>query len=249
VSNLRQRYFRTLDVEPTETNEKKLKQALDRAYQQRTFEIEHYWKRATYFWGFQIAIFAAFGLFWKAQATDGLNPIILALAVLGILTALANSLSARGSKFWQENWENHIDMLEDKMEGRLYKTVWLSDGKVGFSVSRINRRLSDYFVIFWALAAIFVAWKFVEPPWPSALSCISPAWFYVLILALVAVIGVFLLLNESSDIQGTLPKVDGSHGAPIRRRSTWHRRVDESGHELFIRRYAPDESAASTDDR
>ncbi|MGH8568044.1 MAG: hypothetical protein ACREXU_08475, partial [Gammaproteobacteria bacterium] len=29
----------------------------------------------------------------------------------------------RGSKFWQENWENHVDLLEDQIMGPLYKTV------------------------------------------------------------------------------------------------------------------------------
>ena len=65
MSGLRDQYFATLNFGPTETAE--CKKALNRAYSLRTFEIEHYWKRATYFWGFQIAIFAAFGLLWRAQ--------------------------------------------------------------------------------------------------------------------------------------------------------------------------------------
>jgi hypothetical protein len=52
-----------------------------------------------------------------------MNPVIIPLVGLGILTALANALAARGSRFWQNNWEKHIDMLEDKIEGQLYKTV------------------------------------------------------------------------------------------------------------------------------
>ena len=124
-----------------------------RAYELRTFEIEHYWKRATYFWGFQIAIFAAFGFLLREISTKGSStgwhPVALALAGLGVLTAWASYLSARGSKFWQENWERHIDMLEDKIEGRLHKTVWLDRGKSSFSVSRINQWLSFYVFGFW----------------------------------------------------------------------------------------------------
>jgi len=57
MSTLRDQYFKTLGFVPTDRPQ--CRKALTRAYQLRTFEIEHYWKRATYFWGFQIAIFAA----------------------------------------------------------------------------------------------------------------------------------------------------------------------------------------------
>lgn len=61
MTELRARYFQTLRLGKNGTPTKcELKGALDRAYELRTFEIEHYWKRGTYFWGFQIAIFAAF---------------------------------------------------------------------------------------------------------------------------------------------------------------------------------------------
>jgi hypothetical protein len=135
MSELRTQYFGTLGFTESETT--KLKAALKRAYELRNFEIEHYWKRATYFWAFQVAIFAAFGLLWKDLATGPVTvagsvpvanpwgPVTVALAGLGILTAVANALSARGSTFWQNNWEKHIDMLENEIEGRLYKTVWL----------------------------------------------------------------------------------------------------------------------------
>lgn len=154
VTELRDRYFHTLGCDPHGASAKpRLEAALARAYQQRSFEIEHYWKRATYFWGFQIAIFAAFGLLWRASSTDQWTPVTVAIAALGFLTAVANSISARGSKFWQQNWEHHIDMLEDAIEGRLHKMVWLHDGKVSFSVSRVNFALSDCIVGFWLLAS------------------------------------------------------------------------------------------------
>jgi hypothetical protein len=146
MCTLKKRYFSTLEF--TSDNASKREKALNRAYQLRTFEIEHYWKRANYFWGFQIVIFAAFGLIGKeivnapvrAASTEHLwNVVLVALSVLGALTAVANFLSARGSKFWQQNWERHIDMLEDDIEGRLHKTIWLT--MTPFSVSRVNLTL------------------------------------------------------------------------------------------------------------
>jgi hypothetical protein len=100
VKELRDRYFRTLGFDPLQESEKhRLDAALARAYQQRSFEIEHYWKRATYFWGFQIAIFAAFGLLWRVSSVAEWGALTVALAGLGLLTAVANSITARGSKF------------------------------------------------------------------------------------------------------------------------------------------------------
>jgi hypothetical protein len=71
------------------------------------------------------------------------SPVAIALSGLGVLTAVANLLSAYGSKFWQENWEKHINMLEDNIEGRLYKTIWLSKKdasklKASFTVTGVN---------------------------------------------------------------------------------------------------------------
>jgi hypothetical protein len=162
MCTLKKRYFSTLEFTPD--NASKREKALNRAYQLRTFEIEHYWKRANYFWGFQIVIFAAFGLIGKeivnapvrAASTEHLwNVVLVALSVLGALTAVANFLSARGSKFWQQNWERHIDMLEDDIEGRLHKTIWLT--MTPFSVSRVNQTLSFFFILFWIVVTLCVA--------------------------------------------------------------------------------------------
>ena len=40
------------------------------------------------------------------------------LACVGLIFSLAWFLTNRGSKYWQENWENHVDMLEDGTTGR-----------------------------------------------------------------------------------------------------------------------------------
>jgi|GEM_PF-3123084 len=249
MSALREQYFNTLKLKKYDSLNKltvidalKCKRALNRAYQLRTFEIEHYWKRATYFWGFQIAIFAAFGLLWKTDYDPkpwGL--ITVALSGLGILTAVANSLSASGSKFWQQNWERHIDMLEDDIEGRLHKTIWLPEGKVSFSVSAINQTLSYLIIAFWVVVTVYVAYKYVGSPLLAFdyLHNISAWWRFTIITAVVA-FGVGWLFRQTSGLRGTLPKPSGNHAdVPIKRRSRWHRRITPD--QTFLRRYAPDE--------
>jgi hypothetical protein len=240
VSTSRDLYFESLGLSgDDEATKSKRKNALNRAYQLRTFEIEHYWKRATYFWGFQIAIFAAFGLVWRDLATNAVTPIAVALAGLGILTALANYLSARGSKFWQQNWESHIDMLEDGVEGRLHKTVWLSDGKTRCSVSRVNESLSLFFTLFWIGVALYVALKFVG--WPNLLHRLrelSP-WLQLSIIAVPIALGALTLVCQKTRFPATRPKENGSHGEPFEQRPCLWKRVRKSP--TFIRRYAPDE--------
>jgi hypothetical protein len=244
VSTLRERYFSTLELGGDLPSESSRVRALNRAYALRSFEIEHYWKRATYFWGFQIAIFAAFGLVWRDLATNGVPPIAVALAGLGILTALANYLSARGSKFWQQNWESHIDMLEDGIEGRLHKTVWLPDGSVRCSVSRVNEWLGLFFILFWIGVTLYATLKFVGRPELLHRLREIPPWLQFSVIAATIALGALILICQKSRLQATRPRENDSHGEPFEQRSCWHRCGRKS--RTFICRYAPDELPPST---
>ena len=124
--------------------------ALARAHDLRKFEIANYWTRSTYFWGFQLVAFGALAI----AANEGriAAELVLIVAVISALTAFAAVLTAYGSKFWQENWERHVDMLEPAEEGRLAQTVLAED--LSFSVSRVNERLLEFFLFGWLLAMI-----------------------------------------------------------------------------------------------
>jgi hypothetical protein len=149
--------------EETQRNEQKSKaeRALKLALDIRKFEIELYWKRATYFWAFLAVILAGYATVLVAK--DTLPQIkldaLLVISCLGIVFSLAWHFVNQGSKFWQENWENHVDLLEDEVNGPLYKTVMSRNGvqrwqpwqAFPFSVSRINQILSS---VVWALFVI-----------------------------------------------------------------------------------------------
>lgn len=145
-----QEYFRRLDL-PGETASPAHKAALARAHELRKFEIENYWKRSSYFWGFQLVSFGALALSGK----DGrFHPqIVLIVAVLGALAALTAILSAKGSKFWQANWEAHVDYLESVVEGRLH-TMALMKGGPSFSVSRVNEGFLELLLAGWIVAFV-----------------------------------------------------------------------------------------------
>lgn len=162
-----------------------LKQALDI----RKFEIELYWKRATYFWTFIGATMAGFVAIQASTATNKQDLAVM-LSCLGMVFSLAWVLVNRGSKFWQENWEKHVDVLEDKVTGPLYKIVMsrnsmnkrrekavhLVTGPSPISVSKINQIISLYVFFLW------VCLLFYSLPEFCAKNTIN--WFYVVLVSL-----------------------------------------------------------------
>lgn len=136
--------------------------ALERALDIRKFEIDLYWKRATYFWTFIAATLAGFVAI-QASSSSNKTDLSVLLCNLGIVFSFGWLCVNRGSKYWQENWENHVDMLEDPINGPLYKVI-LSRGRprgvaewaVHFltgpspiSVSKINQLISLFVTLMW----------------------------------------------------------------------------------------------------
>lgn len=122
----------------------------------RQFEIDLYWKRATYFWTLIAATFA--GYFVLASDKFGAHPgLVFLVSCIGIVLSTSWYLVNRGSKYWQENWERHVDLLEDEFAGPLYKTTianeqfpWLKLQKgYPFSVSKINQLTSLFVALVW----------------------------------------------------------------------------------------------------
>lgn len=136
--------------------------ALEHALDIRKFEIELYWKRATYFWTFIAAILAGFVAI-QASSSHSKTDLSVLLCNLGIVFSFGWLCVNRGSKHWQENWENHVDMLEDTVIGPLYKVIlcrghpkgvaeWamhLLTGPSPISVSKINQLISLFVTFMW----------------------------------------------------------------------------------------------------
>lgn len=150
----------------TTAEEKKsvIREAYKVALDTRKFEIDLYWKRATYFWGFLVAIFAAYFLVYTRVGSKSI--LLILLSLLGILTSTGWYFVNRGSKVWQENWEKHIAFLEDDINGPLFKTIIVPNLKFsnlveGYpnSVSKVNMLLSLSIVCFWFSVFIFSIFK------------------------------------------------------------------------------------------
>ncbi len=164
-------------------NKSKLEKAYEQAAKIREFEISLYWKRATYFWAFIVSIYTAFFSVQKEFHYNEDNVFIhgtiplLVLSALGFFFCLAWLCSSYASKHWQENWENHIDLLEDYVTGPLYKIY--SAGR-SFSVSKINIAAGWVVCICSAGLLVFEIVAFCEK-----LNGLSRLCFFVVIFGLV----------------------------------------------------------------
>lgn len=145
-----------IQAAPSEKNKIKLELALERAWRNRDYEIDKYWSRATYFWAFIAATFAGYIAVISSIKLDAeyKNELAFIIICLGVIFSSAWVMVNLGSKMWQENWEKHIDMLEDYVTGPIYKTVW---NKTSYSVSKINIIVSKFVTTVWMFLAIVQA--------------------------------------------------------------------------------------------
>lgn len=139
-----------------------LEKALEKVHDIRKFEIDLYWQRTTYFSVLLGTIFAGF-------CTKELSlPLQVLLSFIGIIVAWCWYFTNKGSKFWQTNWENHFDFLEDKVIGKIYKINfydkdipwWHFRHKIlwsgsKYSVSLINQFISLFFSLIWSFIFLY----------------------------------------------------------------------------------------------
>jgi len=179
-------YHKDFDGDP------KRKEALEHALDIRKFEIELYWKRATYFWTFIAATLAGYAVVHASASLQPKTDLLVVLSCFGIVFSFGWFCVNRGSKQWQENWENHVDMLEDPIIGPLYKTILKRPPSEGvaqhvvdfitgpspYSVSKINQIISLYVTALW----VFLLVKALPPFSLTA----SINWEYVAVVSLSA---------------------------------------------------------------
>jgi hypothetical protein len=121
------------------------------AAETRKFEIERFWQRSLFFWGFIGAAFVAYAALYD----KGEKLLPLLIACFGFVCSVAWTLQNRGSKCWQEAWEQKVAAVERAVLGvPLFsnpepvqkKGFW---GAARFSVSKLAIALSDFTVLIW----------------------------------------------------------------------------------------------------
>lgn len=146
-------YLSLFPDDKASNSERKRFQALKEAQEIRKFEICLYWKRTGFFWAFITVIYAAFfNVLCKyiecPHKYDLFVPCISALSGLGFFFSVAWHMVNKGSKFWQENWEAHVALLERSEIGPLYDVYLNPKGTMrervcptkafDFSVTKVN---------------------------------------------------------------------------------------------------------------
>lgn len=81
------------------------------------------------------------------------------LALCGIVFSVGWFLANKGSKYWQENWEDHIGLLVSKYYGPIFKMLrnperGLINGSP-ISVSKINQIISGFVAFVWGALLVF----------------------------------------------------------------------------------------------
>lgn len=106
---------------------------------------------------------AVFVGYYKVLQISGLSDsekewLLLLLAALGFLLSLLWYMANRGSKFWQENWEAHIEELSTEIGVPIFGIIKIHrDTKLNFmglypfSVSRINQMASLIITFSWLI--------------------------------------------------------------------------------------------------
>ena len=145
-----------LDVLP---ESKKYESAYKSAHENRKFEIELFWRRSIFYWGFIIAAATGF-----VATFDNKYSIIFSW--FGFVCSIAWSAGNRGSKYWQQYWEDKVNKLQYYSVGNIFfdrnpknieKDSQFSPRRI--SVSKLTIALSDYVCFIWFLMASFVTLK------------------------------------------------------------------------------------------
>lgn len=144
-------------------DDERLEKMLRIALENRKLELELTWKRATYFSIFIGAIAIAFTAILNAENFD--NPFLnLLLPLLGYIFSFAWFLANKGSKFWQENWEAHSDILARQFLGNISNILLKETGKTGlfngasYSVSKTSIAVSFIITVTWFLFFLMQVW-------------------------------------------------------------------------------------------
>jgi len=174
-------YKQDFNIE-TGTPSTKGKRALSLALDIRKFEIGLYWQRAAYCWALIAAAFAGYFAVLAAEKLTDRYYLAFVIGCIGLVFTWAWYLINRGSKFWQENWENHVDLLEDASVGPLYKTILHRPGNmtrspVGplpVSVSQVNLAVSIFTLLIWG--------ALIAHCFPTEDTKLRDAWKYLIVL-------------------------------------------------------------------
>jgi hypothetical protein len=137
----------------------KIKNAFEKSHDIRKFEIGLYWQRSAYMWGFISVLTAVCAYcFTKIVEQGGISEFKITIVAVSLIASLMGlvftqmwrRLSAT-SKYWQENWEYHINVLEEYISGNLHKIHFHNTNKPfkRYSIHEIFTVIINRVFAFW----------------------------------------------------------------------------------------------------
>ncbi len=169
------------------TDDRKAEIAFNTALEARKLELQLFWTRSLFFWGFIAVTFAAYG-----KLHQDLSNLSVIAACFGLVCSFAWSLSNRGNKFWYESWETKVKDIEKRVTGKImfagpaevspdkkivsdlkwWKNIVPALGRKEiryrffegkrFSVSRLAIAMSDYTVFIWLFLIAMEIYKLLN---------------------------------------------------------------------------------------
>ena len=138
-----------------------LKLEFEKALQQRNLELDLYWKRIWFFGALLIALAAGY-----FQLIDKHKNYCVLISLIGFLVSLAQSAINRGSKWWQESWDEIVKNREAALgvfviKGRYRREKILLDAcrwdkkenpftsSRRYSISKLAILILDIICLFW----------------------------------------------------------------------------------------------------
>lgn len=125
-------------------------QRFSAALNARRDEIELFWKRSLFFWGFIAAALVALATSYHDHPR-----LALGVTVFGTVCSLCWTLANRGSRRWHVHWEKMVQVEQKPIIGDLFGIrakgeqgdFWLQARP--YSVGKLTIALSDFVLCFW----------------------------------------------------------------------------------------------------
>ena len=162
------------------------KDAYERAWECRDFEISHLWERSVFLGAFLLGIAGAYGaiimsMYFSAEVKVTYQQHFIACGVcwLGLAFSILWVMMAKGSKYWFEKYEAGIDSYEDgdfgkeiqgyshhgtmpKLSKKQYNENIFSPKAGHYSVSKVNGTIGIIALTTWSLLEMFHFVKFLD---------------------------------------------------------------------------------------
>lgn len=172
------------------------------AHENRRFEIDLFWKRSAFYWGFVVASLVALGALGEHSTT-----YTYIISCLGFMSSLAWTLANRGSRYWFEYWEGQVrgDFLgaedyEQLDEAFPSKGKWPLCYVKRYSVTRLAIVLSDYVTILWLFILGWRTYGIVQECYERKYcALVNLALLFLLVITLVFAASLFLTKGEDAE--------------------------------------------------